>query len=200
MTHNRAARVLAVASGARLEEIDPPNAARAARAEADARVSARLGDARLSMITLSAVQEALAAIRAAGRSVETVNAHVRAVKAFSRWLRRDGRTKEHALEHLETTSPEADRRHVRRALSPEEAARVIRAAESGPAVEGMAGPDRAVLYAVALGTGFRADELRGLRPEAFRLAQSPPAILCKASETKNSRKAEQPIGAALAAR
>src|SRR5262249_5108398 len=62
------------------------------------------------------------------------------------WLWRDGRAREHYLAHLSTINPEADRRRLRRALTPEEAARLIDAAERGPVVMGMTGPDRARLY------------------------------------------------------
>jgi hypothetical protein len=55
-----------------------------------------------------------------------------------------------------------DRRRVRRALTPEEAARVIQAAQDGPKVQRMTGPDRAALDLTAIGTGLRA--AKELRP------------------------------------
>ena len=123
-----------------------------------------------------------------------------AVKGFSRWLWRDGRAREHALAHISTSNPEADRRRQRRALTPEEAARLVEAAETGPVVMGMTGPDRATAYRVALGTGFRADELRSLTPASFRLDDNPPVVVCEAGYTKNGHPgAEQPIPDALAA-
>src|SRR5262249_31474260 len=152
-----------------------------------------------SDLSLSRVQSALGALRNHGLSLETVNHHVRALKAFSRWLWNDGRARDHALAHLSTSNPEADRRRTRRALTPEEAARVIRAAEVGPVVKGMAGPDRAMLYRLALGTGFRREELRSLQPSSFRLDSTPPTVVCEAAYTKNGRRAEQPISEALAA-
>jgi integrase len=128
---------------------------------------------------------------------ETVNHHVRAVRAFARWLWKEGRAREHLLAHLATVNPESDRRHRRRALTDEESARLVTAAESGPSVKGMIGPDRAMLYRVALGTGFRADELRSLMTRSFRLGE-PPTIICEAAYTKNGQVAEQPISGALA--
>src|SRR5215218_5469739 len=124
---------------------------------------------RISELSLSKALDALAALRDEGLGQETINHHVRSVKAFARWLWKDGRAREHALAHLSTSSPEADRRRVRRALTHEEAARLIRAAEAGPVVQGMTGPDRAMLYRVALGTGFRAAELASLTAASFRL-------------------------------
>ncbi len=66
-------------------------------------------------------------------------------------------------------------------------------------VLGMAGPDRAMVYRVALGTGFRAAELASLYPGSFRLDANPPTIVCEAAYTKNGQLAEQPISEALAA-
>src|SRR5512135_1941609 len=46
---------------------------------------------RISDLSLSKALDALAALRDEGLGAETINHHVRAVKAFSRWLWRDGR-------------------------------------------------------------------------------------------------------------
>jgi integrase len=138
---------------------------------------------RISDLSLSKALDALATLREEGLGAETINHHVRAVKAFARWLWRDGRAREHALAHLSTSNPEADRRRRRRALTPEEATRLILAAESGLVVKGMTGPDRAMLYRVALGTGFRAAELASLTPASFRLDSEPPTIVCEAAYT-----------------
>jgi integrase len=102
--------------------------------------------------------------------------------AISRWLWRDGRAREHALALLATSHPEADRR---RALTPEEATRLVETAAAGPAVLGRTGPDRALAYRVALGTGFRSAELASLTPERFRLDGNPPTIVSEAGDTKN---------------
>ncbi len=54
-------------------------------------------------------------------------------------------------------------------------------------------------YRVALGTGFRADEMRSLTPGSFRMDDTPPVVVCEAGYTKNGHRAEQPIPEALAA-
>ena len=128
---------------------------------------------RISELSLSKAEESLQLLRDDDSNQETLNHYIRAVKAFSRWLWKDGRTREHLLAHLSTSSSEDDRRYVRRALTPEEAARLVEAAEAGPVVMGMSGEDRAMLYLLALGTGFRANkELRPLTPERFALTQT----------------------------
>jgi hypothetical protein len=60
---------------------------------------------RISDLSLSRTLDALAALRENGLSQETINHHVRAIKAFSRWLWKDGRAREHHLAHLATSTP-----------------------------------------------------------------------------------------------
>ncbi len=158
------------------------------------------GFRRVSDLSLSKALDALAKLRDDGLGAETINHHVRAVKAFSRWLWKDGRAREHHLAHLATASPEADRRRRRRALTPAEAVRLIQAAEHGPVVKGMTGPDRARVYTLAMGTGFRASELASLTPERFDLAGEPPTATVAACYTKNGKEAVQPLPPALASR
>jgi integrase len=155
---------------------------------------------RISDLSLSKALEAVQALRDAGLSQQSINHHIRAVKGFSRWLWSDGRAREHHLAHLKTSSPEADRRHVRRLLTPEEAAKIVHAAENGPSTLGISGPDRAILYRLALGTGFRANELRTLTLERFSLDSKTPTVTGRSCDTKNGKEAVQPISAALADR
>jgi integrase len=157
---------------------------------------------RISDLSLSRALDALQRLRMEeGFNQQTINHYVRAIKAFSRWLWKDRRAREHHLAHLATSNPEADRRYVRRALTAEEAARIIRAAEGGPAVMGMTGIDRAMLYTVALTTGLRPGrELRPLTPEAFDLDADPPTIRVTPSYTKNKKPALQPLPTAVADR
>jgi hypothetical protein len=75
---------------------------------------------------------------------------------------------------------------------------VIKAAKTGPAAGGLAGPNRAILYTLALGTGFRADELATLTPDRFALDTDPPTVTVMACYAKNRTEAVQPIAAGLA--
>ncbi len=157
---------------------------------------ARLG--RISELTPSKVQAALKAIRDTGVSLRSIHHYTRASKGFSRWLWRDGRAREDTLAHLTSQNPDADRRRIRRALEPEELVKAIRAAEQGRVVLKTTGPDRAMLYQLAMGTGFRANELRTLTPEAFDLAGDQPTITVKAAYSKRRRDDVQPIQPELA--
>jgi integrase len=155
---------------------------------------------RTADLTPSAVTQAVGKLKADGLSAWSLNHAVAAAKAFSKWLKRDGRTADYTLETLTRYNVQADRRHVRRALTPEETARVIQAAESGRTVKNLTGPDRAMLYLVAAGTGFRRNELRTLTPESFNLDGDPPTVLVKAAFSKRRRDDVQPIPVALANR
>jgi site-specific recombinase XerD len=155
---------------------------------------------RISDLSLSKALEAVQALRDAGLSQQSINHHIRAVKGFSRWLWSDTRAREHHLAHLKTSSVDADRRRVRRLLTPEEAAKIVRAAEYGPEMFGLSGPDRSILYDLALGTGFRAEELRTLTPERFNLNLDRPTVTALACYTKNGKEAAQPIAQSLADR
>ena len=58
--------------------------------------------------------------------------------------------------------------------TPEEVARLLASAEKRTRPEhNLPGPDRAMIYRLALGTGFRASELRSLTPGIFRPRQRP---------------------------
>jgi integrase len=95
-------------------------------------------------------------------------------------------------------SADEDVRDPRRALTDDELGRLILAAESGPVCFDMDGSLRSMAYRLAASTGFRADELRSLTPESFRLDDREPTILLRASSTKNRRSAEQLIPSTLA--
>jgi integrase len=162
---------------------------------------------RISDLAPSKIQAALKTIRDEGAtqrseergvSLRSLHHYTRAVKGFTRWLWKDGRARLDALAHLTSPNPAPDRRHERRALTAEEQAKLVQTAESGPIVYKMSGPDRAALYLVAGGTGFRANELRSLTPESFDLDGAPPTVTVKAAYSKRRRDDVQPIRPDLA--
>ncbi|HZW34904.1 MAG TPA: tyrosine-type recombinase/integrase, partial [Isosphaeraceae bacterium] len=154
---------------------------------------------RLSDLVLTRVQAALAALRDEGLSLRTVHHYARLVKNFTKWAWRDGRTREDLLAHLQPPdNPESDRRRVRRALTVPELARLIEAAESGPVRRQLSGIDRAMLYRITAGTGFRSEEMQSLTPESFDLDGSCPTITVEAADSKRRRRDVQPIQPALA--
>jgi integrase len=158
------------------------------------------------------IQEALGRLKAR-RSARTCNHALGGVKAFATWLEHSNRIAEvpRGLLKIPKYNEEADRRLVRRAITEEELARLLAAAEGGPTLVAsrpgrgrrpdawITGPQRATLYRLAMGTGFRADELRTLTPERFALDGPEPSITVLACYAKNGREAAQPITRELAA-
>ena len=59
-------------------------------------------------------------------------------------------------------------------LEPDEARALLEATPEQPTRAGISGPDRLILYATALGTGYRLKELMSLTPESFQLDADPP--------------------------
>ncbi len=151
-----------------------------------------------------AVQMAIADIRNGDNehrsaSIQTAVHYLRNVKQFSRWLKRDGRIAMDPLAELESAgNPETDRKRERRPLTDDELALVIKAAEHGGKVRRMLGVDRAMMYRLAIGTGYRAGELRSLTPESFNLQAEPPTVTVEAAYSKHRRVDVQPIRPELA--
>ncbi len=153
----------------------------------------------ISGIKAAAVTEAVKALRDEGFSESSCGHYLRAAKLFSRWLVREGRAREDALTVLRVkVIQKSDRKRQRRALSGDEFARLVNTAQGGGIIEGMTGVDRAMLYRLAGGTGFRASELASLTPACFDLAADEPAIVVRAACSKRRRDDRQPIGADLA--
>ena len=153
---------------------------------------------RISDLTPSRVQAALRDLRDKGLSLQTCNHYLRSIKHFSRWLWKEGRAAENTLAHLSGYNVKLDRRHDRRALTDAEVRKLVEAAEQGPELYGISGRDRAMLYRIAVGTGFRRNEIRSLTPESFDLDSDPPTIAVEAAYSKRRRRDVQPIRRDLA--
>lgn len=157
---------------------------------------------RIDGLTAEVVERAISDLRTGGAGARTCNAYVGSLKAFARWLRLMKRTSEDRLVTLGRFNEEADKRHVRRVLTPEELAYLL------PFVEGhttpnhsLPGPDRAMAYRLSGGTGFRALEMRSLlTPEAFDLTADSPTVTVAAACSKRRREDVQPIHGDLANR
>jgi integrase len=153
---------------------------------------------RIADLAPSAALEALARLKAKGLSPRTINAHITAIKAFSRWLQKDGRSTDNPLATMGKMGEETDRRLVRRPLSEAELRRLIDSTRTAPTWRGMTGPDRAVFYTIGVMTGLRRSELGSLVPESFRLDDEVAVVVVEAAYTQNGKLAEQPIPRPLA--
>ena len=153
---------------------------------------------RISELTPARVQGAIKSIRDAGRSLRTCNKALQSIKSFSRWLVRDHRAPGDALAHLKGYNADTDRRVQRRALSDDELAHLVEAAEHGAIVMGLTGRDRAMAYRLATGSGFRVSELRSLTSASFDLDADLPTVTVEAGYSKRRRHDVQPIRPDLA--
>ena len=142
-------------------------------------------------ISAGGTLEFLGQLRRDGLSAQTYNHYLKAAKQFTRWLVRDRRTPTDPLAHLSRLNVRTDRRHDRRALSEAEFERLLNAARSGKRVEGISGPDRAMLYVLAAWTGFRKGELGSLTLRSLRLDANPPTATVAACYSKHRREDTQ---------
>ncbi len=156
--HERAGKLVALVRGSRLNDLEPGRKPEALD-RAAALLSGVLKSARLSDLTSERIQSALALLRDAGKSHQTVNHYRAALRAFVRWAWDRGRLRDNPMRGVAGFNVDEDVRHARRSLADDELARLVRAAESGPEVFGMPGPLRAMAYRVATATGFRVAEI-----------------------------------------
>ena len=142
----------------------------------------------VSQIKATDVEDFLLELREKdGLSIETSNHYLRGIKIFVHWLVANRRLNHDPLATVKVLNSQTDQRHYRRALSEEELARLIDAAETGPPVGGLTGPDRAMLYMLAAYTGFRKGELGSLTLRSFRLDQEPCMVTIQAAYSKHRR-------------
>jgi site-specific recombinase XerC len=142
-------------------------------------------------ISASGALEFLGQLRRDGLSAQTYNHYLKSAKQFTRWLVRDRRAATDPLAHLSKLNVSTDRRHDRRALTVEEFGRLVAAAESGPSIEAISGPDRAMMYVLAAWTGFRKGEVGSLTMRSFRLDDDPPTATVAACYSKRKRQDTQ---------
>ena len=141
----------------------------------------------------------VADLRRKGAGAGTVNARLTAFKAFTRWLFRTERMRTDPIMQVAKLNARTDRRHVRRALGDGEILRLFQAAERGPAFGRLTGPDRALLYRLAVETGLRKGEIASLTPASFRLRDPEAAtVTVAAAYSKHRRDDVVPLRADLA--
>jgi integrase len=151
------------------------------------RVLSKCEFALLSDLSASALANCLSALRQEGMSVQTSNHYLRAIKQFARWMVQDRRMAENPLAHLATLNVEVDRRRRRRALTTNEFDRLVAAAQNGPPVMRLSGPDRAILYIIAGYTGYRRGEIGSITATSFDFDADPPTLTVEAGHSKRRR-------------
>ncbi len=150
-------------------------------------------------ISADEVNRYAATMKEEGRSAQTVKNLLTAVKGFTKWLANNQELPRDPLASVSKPNPKADRRRERRMLLPDEWKWLQPITANGPERYGVPGPERALLYATAIQTGLRANELRSLTRGQLFLKVEQPYITCKAGSTKNRRDARQYVQCDLAA-
>ncbi len=135
----------------------------------------------------------LAKRREQGNSAQTSNFYLQAFKQFGKWLVEERCASESPVAHLKGLNVRTDRRHDRRALGLGEVNRLLTAARNGPTVRRMTGPDRAMLYQLALETGLRWNELASLTRRSFDLRDGQAAVSVDAQHAKNRQAVSLPL-------
>jgi len=115
------------------------------------------------------------------------------VKQFFRWLELDGRVSSTPLAHLKKANDAIDRRRERRALSTKELRHLLKTASGAPFRFGMHGPERVLLYRLAVESGLRNSELRSLTASSFDLGGKPPTVTVLAAHSKRRREDVLPL-------
>ena len=133
-----------------------------------------------------------------GLSIQTANDWLAAFQQLIRWMIANQRLDRDPLTRLKPGNVRLDVRHRRGELTADEVAKLLDATRNGSSHRGINGPDRAMIYKVALGTGFRLSELASLTPKHFNLEATPPVIVLHAGDSKNRQGATQPIAQWLA--
>jgi integrase len=192
LSYDRARKTAALTRGVKMDLIDPGRKP-AVLALANAVVAAMLKSAKLDDLTPERIQSALATLKAAGKSSQTINHYRAALRAFCLWMVGTGRMRDNPMRGVRGLNVEKDRRHTRRNLTGDEFGRLLVATVLGPTREGMPADVRAWAYRLAAWTGFRVNELRTLTPESFQLDGDRPTVSVSAEHTKNGKAAVQPI-------
>jgi integrase/recombinase XerD len=129
-------------------------------------------------------------------SQQTKNHYLTVMKTFCHWALATGKLPNCRLLFLKRGK--VTDAVQRRAATKAELAKIIKSAEQGGEVCDLSDADRAMLYRVATGTGFRAGELADLHAHHFKLTAKPPFILLPSKSAKNREETPQPITDALA--
>jgi len=140
---------------------------------------------------IAAALEARAAQQDA--SAGTYNMWLVSLRSFIHWCIDTGRAAVDPTIGIKRRDYRADRRYVRRPLSPDELRRLIAAASAAGIMFGMTGRERALLYLVAASTGWRWIELRRLRRMDFYLDEDPPMIAPPGWTQKSGRDDRLPL-------
>jgi integrase len=120
-----------------------------------------------------------------GLSAQTSNFYLQSFKSFCRFMVKDGRAIQSPVAHLDPLNVKTDRRRDRRALTVEELRTLLETTRRGSERFGMSGPERTMLYRLAVETGLRRGELESLTRSSFTLDAKAPTVTVAAGYSKH---------------
>ena len=181
------------------------------------RLAGETGIRRLDDLTRTRIEKHLHGLLDAGLSIRSRNAVLARIRAICMWLKRRGELSRNPCEHISMLNEKTDPRRPRRALTLDEAGRLIEATLSrriesafknrggkranlhADTVARLEWKGRmwAMAYRVMLGTALRYGELRSLRGSALKLDDSLPHLVLRACDAKNRRDALIPVPGVL---
>lgn len=144
----------------------------------------------LADISPESLESFCASIKRNGRSARTIGQHIQTARGFVKWCIKTGRLSHDPLVAISKPNPELDRRHVRRILLPDEWPHLVATAASCECF-GVPRMDRPLLYAVAIQTGYRSEELRELQIHNLGTDGKQAWLTLRAESTKNKSAAKQ---------
>jgi integrase len=129
-----------------------------------------------------------------GRSARTQNHHLKKSRAFLAWCVDQGWLPQNPLTRVKPVPVRsANRKHLRRALSPEELLALFGQADAWAKADARYGGQRATLYRVAAFSGFRRSELLRLLKEDCTPTGDRPRWHVIGERTKNGQPAKLPM-------
>ncbi len=150
-------------------------------------------------IQANRIETWLAGQRGGGMSIRTSNSYLATAKAFCAWMVESRMATENPLRYLKKLNEATDKRRRRRAFTDNEIRLLIAAVMIAGAYLGLTGPERALVYALALETGLRYSEIRSLSRSSFNFSVTPATVFLKAGDAKNGCEAMIMLRESLAA-
>lgn len=121
------------------------------------------------------------------KTTTTANRYREAMRAWTRWMKRNGRWETNLLEEMEKLKGDSTNSRPRERLTEDQLDKLIASTLNGPMRRNLFGPERAWLYLIASQTGLRASELASLSPNSFHLDAEPPYVEVHSTVSKRRR-------------
>ena len=147
-----------------------------------------------SDVNAETVEDWLMQCRQKGMSTRTSNSYLATLKACLKWMIGAGYIVDNPLSRLKKLNEKLDVRLKRRALTEEEARRLVGITNRSPRkLYGMSGSERSMIYQFAMRTGVRWTEMKCLVRSNFNLDKDSPSVTIPANVAKNKKASVLPL-------